>query len=307
MSYTVGSIIGPLVGGWLGANGDYYFAAKLAIGGSLLSVIITLFMPHKSYNIHNSDNMVEMPPSGVGKVSIMSAVPTSNILEQEDDNQKNSKNSISDNVVYGFIPKEFLSSITNVINIVWILLCTKVITSVGNSMRDITLPIILKDYYGFNEQSIGLSMSVYSAFNALVNGVLLAPTILYLGGKLSTVINIMVISMAMISLLLAIVSLPQFTILSHQNGLFEFLFLTLLLSMLQYVLSNSITSESTSKVKVTDKGTLLGLEHSLFAAARIIAPQLGVFVLKSGGISGVSIVCAIIFGSTAVSLFMLSH
>jgi hypothetical protein len=42
-------------------------------------------------------------------------------------------------------------------------------------------------------------------------------------------------------------------------------------------------------------GTLLGLEHSLFAAARVFAPQAGVYLLQTGGVSAVSGGCAAVF------------
>lgn len=45
MSYTVGSVLGPSIGGFLGAGGDYYVAAKIGVAGSLLSIFLTLLMP----------------------------------------------------------------------------------------------------------------------------------------------------------------------------------------------------------------------------------------------------------------------
>ena len=43
--YTVGATIGPYAGGLLGAEGDYYLGAKLAAAGSMLSVVLSLFLP----------------------------------------------------------------------------------------------------------------------------------------------------------------------------------------------------------------------------------------------------------------------
>jgi MFS family permease len=42
--YTIGSIIGPLVGGLIGATGDYYLGAQASVVGSLLSVFLCFFM-----------------------------------------------------------------------------------------------------------------------------------------------------------------------------------------------------------------------------------------------------------------------
>lgn len=44
-AYTIGATVGPLCGGWLGASGNYYLGAKLAVVGSLLSVGLSLLLP----------------------------------------------------------------------------------------------------------------------------------------------------------------------------------------------------------------------------------------------------------------------
>ncbi len=41
----MGATIGPYAGGLLGAEGDYYLGAKLAAAGSMLSVVLSLFLP----------------------------------------------------------------------------------------------------------------------------------------------------------------------------------------------------------------------------------------------------------------------
>lgn len=45
LAYTVGMVVGPAAGGFLGSTGDYYFGATLACYGSLLSCAITLLLP----------------------------------------------------------------------------------------------------------------------------------------------------------------------------------------------------------------------------------------------------------------------
>ena len=71
-----------------------------------------------------------------------------------------------------------------------------------------------------------------------------------------------------------------------------FLGITLLLSIFQFSLGTSITAETTTLVPAEMKGTLLGMEHSLFAVARVFGPSAGVALLTSGGISGLSFACA---------------
>ena len=163
MSYTIGSVLGPAIGGWLGSSGDYYFGAKLAVGGSLASVLLTvLFMPS---------------PSSVTS-STVSSTPTrssgyTTITTTDDDTAKvDSTITKSTSNIPSAVQQVLLSTIS-VIQVVWLLLSTKVITSVANAMSQAAFPLILKDIYGLNEQAMGLSMSAMSGFNGVVNGLLL--------------------------------------------------------------------------------------------------------------------------------------
>lgn len=264
MSYTIGSVLGPTIGGLLGASGDYYFGAKLATAGSLLSVLLTFFM---------ADDVL---PSN------------KTAAEKGDGNDNNSKESIPTTM--------------QVVNVVWLFLTTKVITSVANAMAAAALPLILKNTYGLDEKALGFSMSLMSAFNAIVNGLFLAPIVGLAGGDLKTVISVCISSMCVASALQAAAALPAVVAASPilGSGFYEYLSLTFVLSMMQYVLATTITGESTARVGPLAKGTLLGLEHALFAAARVVAPQSGVYLLKTGGVSAVSGACAAVFGAVFV-------
>lgn len=260
MSYTVGSVLGPAIGGLLGASGDYYLGAKLAVAGSLLSVVLTLFM---------SDD----------------ASPASKIAAQ---NKADGKDPA---------PHEAIPSTMQVVSVVWLFLTTKVVTSVANAMAAAALPLILKNNYGLDEKALGFSMSLMSAFNAVVNGAFLGPIVGLAGGDLKIVISVCISSMCVASAMQAVAALPSVMALSPfaGAGFYEYLSLSFLLSMMQYVLGTTITGESTARVGPLAKGTLLGLEHSLFAAARVVAPQSGVYLLNTGGVSAVSAACAGVF------------
>jgi len=257
--YTLGSIIGPTIGGALGASGDYYYGAKVAVVGSLLSVVLTLFMPIGDFQSGDNNTSVKDKP---------------------DPDKKSNKD---------------IPSTLSVIQIVWVFLLTKVVTGVANAMSSAVMPLILKNIYKLNEQSLGLSMSVMSAGNAVVNGFLLGP-IVALFGSLNVVISYCISSMCILSLLQAMCALPSYTDIAYGGGLYEFFGLTFVLGLFQYVLSTTITGESTALVGSSSKGTLLGLEHSMFAAARVAAPQSGIAMLRSGGVSLVSCVCSAVFG-----------
>lgn len=269
MSYTVGSVLGPTIGGFLGASGDYYFGAKLAVVGSVISIFLTFLLP--------------------------------NDIQQKRVGEDGSNTSGSSKT------KKTLPSIWNVISLVWILLSAKVITSVANAMATTVFPIVLKNNYHVDEKGLGMIMSASSAFNAVVSGLFLAPLTSWLGGDLSFVIFNCLLAMTTLSLVQGLATLEKFsTSFGPLYGMLSFVGVGFAISIFQYVLATTITSESTTRVGPDSKGTLLGLEHSLFAAARVASPQLGIYILQSNGISAVCIACSAIFGVVSV-LWQMFH
>lgn len=289
MSYTIGSVLGPLLGGFMGASGDYYLGAKLAVVGSLLSVALTLLMPNEGAKVEHIDehDAATTTLSDGSSMKIQSpAWPAEEIASK----------------AAAAAGKVDIPSTYKVIAAVWLFLAAKVITSVANAMAAAAFPLILKNTYGMDEQALGLSMSFMSACNAVVNGLFLGPIAALAGGDLITVISFCLVAMGLLSVLQAVFAgfeamdisriLP---VDSATAGMYEFLFISFVLSMFQYVLSTTITGESTARVGPHAKGTLLGLEHSLFALARVGAPQLGVWLLAKGGVATVASCCAAVF------------
>jgi hypothetical protein len=262
----VGSVLGPTLGGYLGASGDYYFGAKLAVVGSLISIVLTLFMPNK----------LDVKKEVKEKLNESTDI---NIGQQQENEKKNSE-----------VPSFFA-----VIQIVWLYLSTKVISSVANAMAATVFPIVLKNQYHVDEKGLGLAMSLTSASNALVSGFFLEPIVKFLGEDLSSVISRCLIWMGILSAVQGMSVMTVVTDFTAGGGLYQYIGIGLLITVFQYVLSTTITGESTSKVGPNAKGTLLGLEHALFAAARIASPQLGLAILSSAGISTVCYSCAAIF------------
>mmetsp|Transcript_6468 Transcript_6468/g.10886 ORF Transcript_6468/g.10886 Transcript_6468/m.10886 type:complete len:448 (+) Transcript_6468:95-1438(+) len=273
MSYTVGSVLGPTIGGLLGASGDYYLGAKLAVAGSLLSVILSCFMPNEKQSEGQDaiDEDIKVAGDNTGNETTGDSTKVS---------QKNQ------------IPSTYA-----VVSVVWLFLATKVITSVANAMAAAAMPLILKNTYGMGEKELGFSMSIMSACNAVVNGLFLGPIVGLAGGDLKIVIGVCVASMCAVSAMQSCAALPAAVAFSPagSGGMYEYLGLSFVLSMFQYVLSTTITGESTARVGPAAKGTLLGIEHALFALARVGAPQVGVSLLKSGGVSSVCAACSGIF------------
>lgn len=145
----------------------------------------------------------------------------------------------------------------------------------------------------------GFSMSVMSAFNALVNGVLLSPITNYFQHNFLNLIKYCNLWMFIFyGVQYAFAASTFGEPFDFLNGYYPFIGTCIVLSMFQYVLATVITSESTTRVDVNSKGTLIGLEHSLFALARIWTPQIGLAVLTWGGVPGVSGVCGSVFLGT---------
>lgn len=269
VAYTIGSIIGPSLGGFLGSTGDYYFGAQLAVMGSFVSVFLCFFM--------SSEHEPRKTTSTSTKDNAFNCVSTT-----ESDDIKSVK------------PKR--TGILHVLERAWVLLAAKTITSVANSMAASTLPLILKNSYGMQEGGMGMTMSVMSGFNALVNSVLLAPIAQLHDNKLLAVAKNVLLGMAIFYGAQCVCA--GFTFdgpLAMFNGLYPYIVTSIIISMHQYILSTVITAESTALVDEREKGTLLGMEHSLFAAARIISPQAGVAVLEAHGVAGVSAACGAVF------------
>lgn len=289
MSYTIGSVIGPAVGGMLGATGDYYYGAKLAVAGSLLSILLTLLMPTP-----DTTQSTQIPINSTSRDESDDSDP----MLTKDNNLSSSSLSQEKDKEEGFTKSE--ATVVSVVHTVWLFLTTKVTTSVANAMAQAAFPLIMKNTYGLQEQSMGFTMSLMSAVNAVVNGVFLGPIVALGGGDLCSLIGKAVAIMGILSAAQAVAAIPSLSAISWQGGVGEYLTLTFMLSMVQYVLATTITSESTSRVNDNAKGTLLGLEHSLFAAARVFTPQLGVSLLEGGGVTAVSGACAAVFFSVYV-------
>ena len=93
MCYTIGSIVGPGLGGMIGATGDYYVGAKGAVVGSLLSIVLCFFMK----------------------------APVRNVTKKED-------TATSDSSLNTPHREKFPHNVLSVIKAVWLLLGTKLIS-----------------------------------------------------------------------------------------------------------------------------------------------------------------------------------
>lgn len=284
MSYTVGMVIGPALGGFLGATGDYYLGARLAVAGSLLSALLTFFLPKLDLIDSSASKPASDKAAAAGAASSSTTPPPSPSSTASSESASPSK------------PSNAWTTVIGVVGKVWLLLGTKVVTSVANSMNASAFPLILKNTYGYKEAALGTTMSYMSGLNAIFTGLFLTPFMELLGGKLTSVVSSSLLGMTLFFVLQAAGALPAMTPWVG-DGLYLYLVTSFVLTVFQYTLSPVITGESTVRVDQNEKGTLLGLEHSLFAAARVVSPQIGIHLWKTGGIPYVSGACAGVFGA----------
>jgi len=282
VAYTVGMVAGPLIGGYLGSQGDYYFGARLACYGSVLSCVLTMLLPSESKK--GAATAASAPAAAEGSSS-------------------QSAKSVPPRGSWELLKASFFA--------VGGLLGTKVISSIANSMRETTFPLVLKDAFRFDEKAMGTAMSCLSALNAIINGFLLGPVTRLFGGDLLPVLHSCLVALVGLCLSQAAIlqawtpprAAPQPAPLwaSSPSALWTYLATTICLSICAYILSTTATSESTSRVPMSMRGKLLGTEHSLFAAARVGAPSMGVALLKDWGPSGVAVAAAAVFASVVLA------
>ena len=278
MAYTIGVVIGPTLGGYLGASGNYVLGAQLAVAGSLVSIVLALLMPAAG----SASSASGKKQDGASSASTDAGVATP---------------------VAAPVPA---LSVLGIVRLVWPLLLAKTVTGVANAMRDTAAPLVLKNQFGFDERAMGTLMGATAAVNAVVNGGLLAPLAARFGANLNALIASALGASALLGLVQAAVLSGSFlnaavaplqqagtTLLcaigmgcsdgpaavwwtsnvaaaaaaalsTHRMPLF--IASSFCLSVIQYVLATTLTGESTARVEASSRGTLLGIEHSLCVA-----------------------------------------
>ena len=268
-SYTIGGVLGPFIGGHLGASGDYYIGAKYATYGSLLAVLLVIL-----------------------------CLPSNMDDKKEDLEEKSGKDrgNISKPSSTRWIDNVFL-----IFNLVWVFIFVKTVTSIANSMVSSQQPLILKRL-GANEAMMGTVMSMQFGFGGFSNAFLLAPVTRIMGGKTSLVVRNCLIVMATGHIARGLLYLDQHGILktwfpeSELARVYPFICISLFLAIFQFSLASSISATTSEIVNKSMQGTLVGIQHCLFAFAHMIGPQMGAYMYGLGNISGLCFVSATVFG-----------
>ena len=268
-SYTIGGVLGPFIGGHLGASGDYYIGAKYATYGSLLAVLLVIFC---------------LPSNMDDK------------KEDSEDKIRKERGNISNHS-----SSKWIDNVLLIFNLVWVFIFVKTVTSIANSMVSSQQPLILKRL-GANEAMMGTVMSMQFGFGGFSNAFLLAPVTRIMGGKTSLVVRNCLIVMAAGHIARGLLYSDQHDILktlfpeSELARVYPFIGLSLFLAIFQFSLASSISATTSEIVNKSMQGTLVGIQHCLFAFAHMMGPQMGAYMYGLGNISGLCFVSATVFG-----------
>jgi len=264
-AYTIGGVVGPYCGGLLGAKGDYFLSAKVAMAGSLLAAGVSCLLPRE-------------------------AVVAPDAKDAEDSKHPSGRDQLP-----------WSQRMSIVLKTAGFLSLVKLITSTSNSMASATQNLVLKNELGFVEADLGFFMSAQFAFGAVANAVLLGPVTRLLGGSPRKVVRNCIIAMALAYTFQSLLN-SRFVEMSHMMPpMFQrssFIGIALILAIFQYSLATCITAENTQLVPEDMKGTLIGMEHCIFSAARVVTPAMGINILNEYGMGGLYAACASIFVAT---------
>lgn len=266
-AYTCGATIGPALGGYLADRGDLYFSAKIAVVGSLVSVILSLMY-----------------------------LPDANAPAP--DNEKDERDEASSS--------SFSESLRNSLAIglrasVWPLLLVKLIGGVVASIHSTALPLVLTQKVNFEASQLGVSMSTSMFAVATFAAFFMAPLAAFVGP-----VGMAKLGLLGRALTAPIVAIVVSAATGNDRGVvMQIATASMFHALSAHTLATGLTTQTTGAVKKDEQGTLLGLEHSLFSLARIAGPSIGTMLLawsSDGGFWYVASCCAAIDLVLLVSL-----
>ena len=271
-AYTIGATLGPMMGGKLATHGDYTIGAKLAVAGSLASVVLSLvFLPSNHQHHLHSNPKKEDDPQPQEKQT-----PTKNFLQEL---QHSGKLLIRSGL--------------------WPLLMIKVLGGVMASVHSTAMPLIMtKDGLGWEPSQLGFVMSSSMFAVAAFGAVAMAPLTQIMEGSRLGMMQWGLLTRAMMGCLLAWIissSLDKENGISTSSGLMysSVISVSIWHALASHTLATGLTTKTTGLVSKEEQGALLGLEHGLFSLARIVGPTIGTRLLEWGGLWSVEITCGV--------------
>ena len=278
-AYTIGATIGPALGGYL-AMGDLFAGARLAIWGSIISVILSIIFLKDRNNSESTEG--DKTNSDSQKV-----------------HQQSFLQSIHKTMSYLRHPT------------IGPLLFIKLLNGVSSSAFTTVLPLVLVNKLHLNTSQLGYFMSASSLSVAVFASLGISFSMSLVGNRsdrlsslgIANRIGSIVCFGGVVSwCLLHMIDADETTeaeqrMVVPKEGLWIATVTSIAVSISSHMHATSLTTLTTGAVSAEQRGAILGLEHGLFSLARVVGPPFGTYLLSrpSGfaGIWGVISACVI--------------
>jgi OCT family organic cation transporter-like MFS transporter 18 len=267
-AYTVGATIGPALGGYLGKKSDLYVGARLAVWGSVVSIVLSVVYLKDHHRARDNGNTVDCSGNSA----------------------KSSESSRKESCIQSI--KRTVSYLRN--PSMGPLLFIKWLNGVSSSAFSTILPLILANKLNFGTAELGYYMSVNSFSVAIFACVGIGPTMRICGDRADELAfwGIMFRSSAFVTFALIVTHVMSVTGVDSEaqhlnNNLWNTTILattlaSIVISLASHAHATSLTSLTTGSVTAKERGAILGLEHGLFSMARIVGPPMGTTLLSRG-------------------------
>lgn len=260
-AYTIGASVGPALGGFLAGHGDMYLSARLAVVGSLVSVVLSLvFLPDvnttKTTTSETTAQQSEVTTTNPHKV-----LKSARSFWQDLQHQANIAMQAS------LLP----------------LLTVKVLGGVSASIHSTALPLVLTQDLRFEPALLGLAMSCSMFAVAAFGAVAMAPLTNWMGPDGLAQVGLMarVLWGSLLAVLVTTSVVASDGVMIEQQH--QIIAVSVLRELSSHVLATGLTTQTTGAVTPEEQGALLGLEHGLFSLARIGGPPLATALLTRVG------------------------
>ena len=262
-AYTVGATLGPVLGGYLADQGNFYIGAKVAVVGSLISVVLSMvFLPDESKKKEKGS-------------------PLTKNSENEEKMFKTKRS---------FLEEIRHSGEMAARSSLWPLLMVKVMGGVVASIHSTAMPLIMTQQLGLEPSQLGMSISGSMMAVAAFGAVGMAPLTKALGPPRMTYLGLL----GRAGLGLTTAAIVSVAVGHGDAVLMQIISVAILHSLAAHTLATGLTTQTTGAVDTDERGSLLGLEHSLFSLARIAGPKVATSLLSFGsGMWPVEIVCGV--------------
>ncbi|KAL9189560.1 hypothetical protein ACHAXT_009235 [Thalassiosira profunda] len=256
-AYTVGATVGPAMGGYL-ASSDLYAGARLAVWGSLISVLLSVVFLKDHTEMGKDESKAEAQQLRTQRSFLQSVHKTLSFLRHPT---------------------------------IGPLLFIKTFNGVSSSAFSTILPLILANKLHFSPAQLGYFMSASSISVALFAAVGISPAMRSVGNR-SDRLAFMGIGCRLVAIigfgLVASWAMSALAVETEEKiaipvkGLVSTTLASVAVSLSSHMHATSLTTLTTGSVSAEERGAILGLEHGLFAMARIVGPPLGTALLSRG-------------------------